>query len=81
MLSPIPQSPQDAKAEEDTLLSEKVDLETDYAFTQKTTDLKDRRKAALDAATAAINAEYDVIEQEEFALLREVDLLKRLNQL
>lgn len=44
----------------------------DVAFAEKTRDLAERRRAAI----AAVNAEYDLIEQRELDLLRQIEILE-----
>ncbi len=54
-----------------------VDREIGELFTERTRELAERRAAAIGAVTAAVNADHDVIEQREFALLRQIEALKK----
>lgn len=46
-------------------------------FTEKTRELAEQRAAAIAAVNAAVNADYNIREQREFALLRQIDALKK----
>lgn len=50
-----------------------VEREMGEKFAEKMRELAERRRAAI----AAVNAEYDLMEQQEFALLRRIEALKK----